>query len=198
MSDLLKAKRLNIFESLFNQFAEDLTRYEAKLYLILKLLPLMTKQVSAKFMKTIENVLMTPGQNSFIRCNLNPLRIGLLLYRVLDEVYQLHNYSKNSTDLMKTTLVKQMEKVLNIYNNPLDMMIMVEQTDYEGNDCFWYLDEYDLYPILDCRIMDLCIIKKWTGKYDLNCTIFDYSTSFTLIEDKNGLFANDRVFYELN
>jgi hypothetical protein len=90
-----------------------------------------------------------------------------------------------------------MVKVLEIYTNPYEMMILVEQTDYEGNDCFWYLDEYDLYPILDCRIMDLVITKKWTGKYDLNASILDYSTSYTLIRDRFRLFTTDRVFSEL-
>jgi len=32
-----------------------------------------------------------------------------------------------------------------MYNNPEEMMLLVENTDYEGNDCFWYLDEFDLY-----------------------------------------------------
>ena len=65
------------------------------------------------------------------------------------------------------------------------MMILVEQTDYEGQDCFWYLDEYDLYTILDCRIMDRVITNKWKGKYDLNATISDYMTSSNLLEDKH-------------
>jgi len=38
-----------------------------------------------------------------------------------------------------------LEKCLEMYNNPEEMMLLVENTDYEGNDCFWYLDEFDLY-----------------------------------------------------
>ena len=44
-----------------------------------------------------------------------------------------------------------------MYNDPIELMVQVEQTDYEGNDVFWYLDEYDLYNILDSRIMDRVI-----------------------------------------
>ena len=76
-------------------------------------------------------------------------------------------------------------------------MILVEQRDYEGNDCFWYLDEYNLYSILDCRMMDRVIQKKWLGKYDINSSILDYMTSYTLFNDKYQLFATDRVFAEL-
>jgi len=43
MSDLLKAKNLPIFDTLFNQFAEDTTRYEAKLAIMLNCMPLMNR-----------------------------------------------------------------------------------------------------------------------------------------------------------
>ena len=76
-------------------------------------------------------------------------------------------------------------------------MRLVEQTDYEGNDSFWYLDEFDLYSIFDSQIMDRVIQKKWSGKYDLNASIADYSTSYTLLKDKHQIFASDRVFTEL-
>ena len=86
---------------------------------------------------------------------------------------------------------------MEIYTDPDEVMILVEQTDYEGNDCFWYLDEYDLYTILDCRIMDRVITNKWKGKYDLNSTVYDYMTSSNLLNDKHGLYATDRVFSEM-
>jgi hypothetical protein len=90
-----------------------------------------------------------------------------------------------------------MQTFLNIYTDPDEVMRLVEQTDYEGNDCFWYLDEYDLYGIFDSQIMDRVITKKWSGKYDLNASILDYSTSFVLLADKHQIFATDRVFTEL-
>jgi hypothetical protein len=76
-------------------------------------------------------------------------------------------------------------------------MFLVEQTDYEGNDCFWYLDEYDLYGIFDCQIMDRVIQRKWSGTYDINASIHNYSTSYTLLTDTHGIFLTDRVFTEL-
>ena len=160
-------------------------------------MPLMNKNLAARFMKIIEGVLQEPASNSFLKHNINPLRCGLLLYRVLVEVQEQHAYSEHSTGLMKEMLTEQMQKSLEMYTDPDEMMILVEQVDYEGHDCFWYLDEYDLYSILDCRIMDRVIQKKWNGIYDLNASIFDYSLSSTLIHDKHGLFATDRVFSEM-
>ena len=198
MSDLLKAKYLPVFDGLFTQFKEDTSRYEAKLALINNCIPLMNKSIAAKFMKVIESVLQEPAANSFLKNNTNPLRCGLMLHRVLVEISEEHGYSEHSTNIMKHTLDEQMVKMLEMYTDPDEMMILVEQTDYFGHDCLWYLDEYDMYSILDCRIMDRVIQKKWSGKYDVNASILDYSTCSQLISDKHGLFATNRVFAELN
>ena len=86
MSDLLKAKHLPIFEILFNHFRFDTTRYEAKLALMLTCMPLMNRKTAARFMKIIEVVLNEPASNSVFRNNMNFLRVGLMLYRVITEV----------------------------------------------------------------------------------------------------------------
>ena len=44
MSDLIKAKYLPIFDTLFSHFKDDNTRYEAKLALMLIQMPLMNNQ----------------------------------------------------------------------------------------------------------------------------------------------------------
>ena len=87
MSDLSKAKYLPIFDTLIFHFKDDTGRYEAKLALMLKFIPLMNKSSSVRFMKTIEGILNNSAYNSIFKSNINPLRVGLLLYRVLDEVH---------------------------------------------------------------------------------------------------------------
>ena len=76
-------------------------------------------------------------------------------------------------------------------------MYLVEQNDYEENDCFWYLDEFNIYAILDSRMMDRVISKKWAGRFDINSRILDYSVGSVLLADRFGLFATDRLFSEL-
>lgn len=43
MSDLIKAKYLPIFDTIFIHFSDDVTRFEAKLAFMLKSMPLMNK-----------------------------------------------------------------------------------------------------------------------------------------------------------
>jgi hypothetical protein len=86
MSDLLKAKYLPIFDQLFQHFVNDTSRYEGKLALMMNVMPLMNKNLAARFMKIIEQILNEPAKRSIFKNNINPLRVGLMLYRVLDEV----------------------------------------------------------------------------------------------------------------
>lgn len=198
LSDLLKSRHLPIFDTLFNHLQDDTSRYEAKIGLIFNCIPLMNRNVAARLMKIIEGILKEPASNSILKKNINPLRVGLMLYRVIDEIQKCFAYSEHSSNIMKEKLCDQLVNVLEMYNDPEELMFLVEQVDFEGNDCFWYLDEYDLYHIMDCRIMDRVIQKKWIGKFDINATIMDYSTAYTLMRDKYMLFATDWVFQELN
>ena len=86
MSDLIKAKYLSIFDNLFTHFKDDPARYEAKIALVLNFVPLMNKNTAGRFMKIIEGVLQLPANNSIFKNNINPMRVGLMLYMVLDEV----------------------------------------------------------------------------------------------------------------
>ena len=148
-------------------------------------------------MKIMEEVLAEPANNSVFKNNVNPMRVGLMLIRAVTEVHETFGMSQNTTDIILEDLTQKLRDALEMYNEPEELMHMVEMTDYEGNDLFWYLDEYDLYNILDCRIMDRVIEMKWKGKFELNAEMLDYSTSYTLFNDKFELFANDRVFGEI-
>jgi hypothetical protein len=57
----------------------------------------MNKNLATTFMKIIEVVLNESANNSIFRNNINPLRVGLMLYRVIDEVEANYHYSENST-----------------------------------------------------------------------------------------------------
>ena len=46
----------------------------------------MNRNVAARLMKIIEGILKEPSSNSILKNNVNPLRIGLMLYRVIDQI----------------------------------------------------------------------------------------------------------------
>jgi len=65
----------------------------------------MNRALAARFMKIVEEVLHEPASNSIFRNNLNPLRMGLMLYKLVTEVKEEHAYSENSTKLMQESIV---------------------------------------------------------------------------------------------
>ena len=63
-------------------------------------------------MKTIERVLENEASKSIFKWNVNPLRVGLELYKVLDKVQEDHGYSEHLTNTMKENIDAQCVKVL--------------------------------------------------------------------------------------
>lgn len=74
---------------------------------------------------------------------------------------------------------------------------MCEMPDYMGKNIFWYLDEYELYDLLNSRIMERIIRNKWNGIYDVNALFIDYSTGFVVGQDANKIFASERWLREM-
>lgn len=99
MSDLLKSKANLNFQSLLNKFS-DTMRYEAKIELVLSALHLIKRQEAFDLMKIIIEMLDEPASNSFLRNNINPLRVGLLLYRLIDEIKETFGYSMHTASLL--------------------------------------------------------------------------------------------------
>ena len=87
--------------------------------------------------------------------------------------------------------------MLEMFNHPDEIMPLVEATDYKGKDIFYYLDEYDMYSILDCRIIDRVINKKWNGKYNINSSPLDDSISYAILQNEYDVFSTDHIFKEI-
>ena len=92
-SDLLKIKDPHIFESLILHFAEDMGRYEAKIGLALTMMPFMDRSVVGRLMKVIEGVLSYSAPESMMRNNINPLRCGMMLFRLIRDAKDIFSYS---------------------------------------------------------------------------------------------------------
>ena len=54
----------------------------------------MKKHQAEKIMKVFEEVLSEPAENSIFRQNINPLRVGLTLYKLIDDIQTTFGYSQ--------------------------------------------------------------------------------------------------------
>lgn len=86
LGDLLKTKYLPIFDALFTHFEEYTTCYEAKIAVLFNCMPLMNRKIAGRIMKIFESVLNEPASNAILKKNNNPLRVGLMLYRLIETI----------------------------------------------------------------------------------------------------------------
>ena len=121
-----------------------------------------------------------------------------MLYKLIVTVSEEFQYSAHTAKAMQDKLGEQINDMLEIYQDPDSLMRMCEMPDYSGKNIFWYLDEYDMYGLLNSRIVERIICNKWNGIYDLNASLADYSTGFVVGQDRNKIFASERWLSEIN
>jgi hypothetical protein len=89
-------------DSLIDQFKKDMARWEMKLVLLRKVLKFLKKSQTETLVKTIESVLVdTDPSCSIFKMSLNPLRTGLVLLRVIDEIETELGYPEYSVRNIK-------------------------------------------------------------------------------------------------
>ena len=86
----------------------------------------------------MEDTLGMPADFSIFKYNINPLRLGLLLYKTIDDIQKTFNYSKYVTKQLLSKIDEQLVKVLDIYHSPEEMVPIMEEPDFEGRNCYWY------------------------------------------------------------
>jgi hypothetical protein len=141
-----------------------MSKYEVKIALVRKLQPFMKKNQAEAFMEIFDVVLKKPANQSIFKQNINPIRVGLTLYKLIDDIQREYSYSSFSSDAMKSLITNQIVKILEIYKEPEEMIPLMERLDIDGKDCFWYLEKYEIFKVLDSKIMDKFINEKWLGR----------------------------------
>ena len=87
--------------------------------------------------------------------------------------------------------------MLEMYIDPIEVLKLCDMVDYDGHNVFWYLDQFSLYNVLDCRILDRIIQNKWNGQFDINAAFADYSTGFVMCKDAHNIFVSALVLQEV-
>ena len=75
-----------MFELLFQALKEDPSKYEIKIAILEGLSNRLNKYQVETFMNIIEGVLSMPADYNIFKSNLNPLRLGLFLYKMISDI----------------------------------------------------------------------------------------------------------------
>jgi hypothetical protein len=86
-NEILKFKSLKVLDKFFNHFENDPTMYEAKIYLLTLLMPSMSRKQAFQFLKVLDVVINQSYENSVFYRNINPIRVGLMLYKLIDDLH---------------------------------------------------------------------------------------------------------------
>ena len=83
-----------VFDVLLPLFRTELGHYEVKLNILQILIPIMKKNNVEKLFRYVSEVLSEPSDQSIFKHNLNPFRVGLILYKVIWDLQDHFNYSQ--------------------------------------------------------------------------------------------------------
>ena len=131
------------------------------------MVPFIKKKQAQSFMAIFEKTLLAPPSNSIFRKNINPLRLGLVFYSVLDDFEKQFDNLIYSCQILKNVLLKQLLRIFEKYNDPNVLIPLIEDKDYQGKDIFYYFHRYDLTIILQTKIMDRFLCDKWDGRQEI-------------------------------
>ena len=81
-----------------------MSKYEVKIALVQKLKPFMKKYQAEAFMEIFDVVLKKPANESIFKQNINPLRVGLTMFKLIDDIQREFNYSPYSSATMKSLI----------------------------------------------------------------------------------------------
>ena len=77
------------------------------------------------------------------------------------------------------------------------MKSIIEHLDIEGKDCTWYFNEYQMFNLLETKIMNQYVIEKWEGYTNINSAVWDHSTIMSILLDPFNHIINENVFSNL-
>lgn len=153
--------------------------------------------MAEEFCKIIENKLKLPAHNNIFSRNINPLRVGLMLYKVISDLKIEFQLQELMTDKLLEYLNDKLIHLVNSYTDSKDLLFLLLQRDFDGNNAFWYFDEFEMFEIMRCQIMDTIIRDTWMGHISINSQILDSSTSYSVLFDKYKLFTSNNIFKEI-
>lgn len=81
-------------------------------------MPRMKQREAEDFIKTFEKVIHDTAEESFFRYNANPIRCGLVLYKMIDDLENQFELKSYTSDKMKQKLYQDIIKIIDIYSNP--------------------------------------------------------------------------------
>ena len=77
-----------------------------------------------------------------------------MLYNAIDTLDNKFNFSEYTANVLKTECESQLVKIMKVYDDPDAIAPVMDNLDIEGHDVFYYLIKFQMFMILECKIMN--------------------------------------------
>jgi hypothetical protein len=90
---------------------------------------------------------------------------------------------------MSDATIQSIIKLINIYNNPKELISLVETHDLNNKEVLYYIHKYDLSIILNSAIFDQYINDKWEGRVRVSGSILNLSSPMIMFNNDLDLMT---------
>ena len=115
--DSLRISSKIIFDILFTHLRDYPDLYDAKIYLIKCMYSIMDDKQAYNLFRILQKILDNQAEKSIFVHNINPVMLGLKLYRLLDDMKEQFDCPEHAVDLLKQKLQRILVNIVNVYFN---------------------------------------------------------------------------------
>ncbi len=94
-------------------------------------------------------------------------------------------------------VTEKMVKILSIYSQPSEITNLVEPRDLNGRSCMFYFAKYNLFQLMETKIMNQYLISRWEGNVTVNASVYQQSTISELLFNKYGVIKRGYIYQNI-
>mmetsp|Transcript_566 Transcript_566/g.919 ORF Transcript_566/g.919 Transcript_566/m.919 type:complete len:171 (+) Transcript_566:859-1371(+) len=128
------------------------------------------------------------SSNSYILCNLNPIKSACHLLMLLSSMEQIYSIVSLRTESLYEKVVVQARLVLDRLFFPQQMKFQLRQVDMMNKTSLYYLEHLDAFAIMQSHIMDRVMQEYWQSNIDASGSVMGASTAYGILTHKSTRF----------
>ena len=157
---------------------------EPKTYFVMQLLHLFRYEHIDRILTSMEKrfgEIAEDGSNSYLLCNLNPVKTACHMLMLLSQIEQKYSLASLRTQGLSEIIVAQAKSVLDQQFFPLQMRYQLKQIDLMNRNALYYLEHLDAFELMETHILDRVLQEHWQSDLDASGSFLGASSSYGIL-----------------
>lgn len=183
-----------VVQALVKAFVNSPYLMELKVYFVMQVEQFLSYEHIDQILTSMEErfgEIEEDGSNSYLLCNLNPIKTAVHMLLVLSQINERYSMAILRTDALSEIILSQIKAVLDRLFFPQQIKYQLRQTDMMNRDSLFYLEHLDAFLIMETHIMDRIMQEYWQGNLDVSGSFLDSSTAYGIL-----MHYSDRYRYD--